>query len=411
MYPHLFLFRTVMNYQLSRRYFLRSSVAIALSQLLSGCGGEEAVSQVLFLENSIPPQSIRGFSKSLTKDRKIKFKPQTQIPQIFDSLVALKQLKKPESPAPTILDQIFNQIFPKSEIYPNLTSLGDVWLSTAIKQNLIQPLSGKSLLNWQKLPLSWQKLVQRNAQGYLADDGAIYAAPYRWGSTVIAYRSDKLAAQDITIKDWQDLWLPELRDRISLLDSPREVIGLTLKKLGQSYNLENLATVANLEAELLALHQQTKLYSSDHYLEPLVLGDTWAAVAWSTDVLPLLKRYPEIKFVIPQSGASLWADLWVKPQVPEALLAVNSNDQFKIVEEWINYCWQPQTAKQISLFTDGISPILTTLPSQEIPKDLQDNVFLNSAVLNSDQSEFLLPLKLETEQQYQDLWLKVRQSG
>jgi putative spermidine/putrescine transport system substrate-binding protein len=404
-----------MNYQLSRRYFLRSSVALALSQLLSGCGGEGSISQVLFLENSIPPQSIRDFSKSLTKNRKIEFKPQTQIPQIFDSLVALKQLKKPESQTPKILNELFNQIFPKSGVYPNLTSLGDAWLSTAIKQNLVQPLSRKSLPNWQKLPISWQKLVQRNAQGDLADDGAIYAAPYRWGSTVIAYRSDKLAAKDLTIKDWQDLWRPELRDRISLLDSPREVIGLTLKKLGQSYNLNNLDGVENLktklEAELLALHQQTKLYSSDHYLEPLVIGDTWAAVAWSTDILPLLKRYPELKFVIPESGASIWADLWVKPQLPEALSNKDNNEQFETVEAWIDYCWQPQTAKQISLFTDGISPMLATLPSQELPQDLQDNVFLNSAVLNSDRSEFLLPLKPETDQQYQDLWLKVRQSG
>jgi putative spermidine/putrescine transport system substrate-binding protein len=404
-----------MNYQLSRRYFLRSSVAIALSQSLSGCGGEEAISQVLFLENSIPPQSIRDFSKSLTKNRKIEFKPQTQITQIFDSLVTLKQLKKPESQTPNIFNQLFNQLFPKSEVYPNLTSLGDVWLSTAIKQNLIQPLSRKSLLNWQKLPVSWQKLVQRNPQGDLADDGAIYAAPYRWGSTVIAYRRDKLAPLDLTIRDWQDLWLPELRDRISLLDSPREVIGLTLKKLGQSYNLNNLDGVKDLktklEAELLALHQQTKLYSSDHYLEPLVLGDTWAAVAWSTDILPLLKRYPEIKFVIPQSGASIWADLWVKPQLPKALLTKGSNDQFQTAEAWIDYCWQPQTAKQISLFTDGISPMLATLPPEDLPQDLKDNVFLNSAILNSDQSEFLLPLKPETEQQYQDLWLKVRKSG
>jgi putative spermidine/putrescine transport system substrate-binding protein len=293
--------------------------------------------------------------------------------------------------------------------------LGDAWLSTAIKQNLIQPLSSKSWSNWHKLPKSWQKLVRRNAQGDLVDDGAVYGAPYRWGSTVIAYRRDKLESINITIKDWQDLWLPELSDRISLLDSPREVIGLTLKKLGQSYNLNNLAAVSNLttklEAELLALQQQAKLYSSDHYLEPLILGDTWAAVAWSTDILPLLKTYPEIEFVIPQSGTSLWADLWVKPQLPKALLTSDSAEQFEVVEKWIDYCWQPKTAKQISLFTDGISPILATLPRQQIPQDLQDNVLVNSAILNSDKSEFLLPLKPETEQQYQDLWLKVRQSN
>jgi putative spermidine/putrescine transport system substrate-binding protein len=396
-----------MNYHLSRRCFLRSSAAMALSQLLIGCGGEEAISQVLFLENSIPAQSIRDFRKSLTQNKKIEFKPQTQILQIFDSLSALQHYKKPDRKIKSAIDKLFNQ----AEIYPSLTTLGDAWLSRAIKQNLIQPLPTKSLLNWQKMPVTWQKLVQRNSQGDLADDGAIYGAPYRWGSTVIAYRRDKLESLNITIKDWQDLWLPELRDRISLLDSPREVIGLTLKKLGQSYNLNNLDIVSNLKTELLALQKQAKLYSSDHYLEPLILGDTWAAVAWSTDVLPLLKRYPEIKFVIPQSGTSRWADLWVKPQLPKALLAKNSADLSETVEKWIDYCWQPLTAKQISLFTDGISPILATLPLQEIPQDLQDNVFVNSPVLNSDKSEFILPLKPETEQQYWDLWLKVRQSS
>jgi putative spermidine/putrescine transport system substrate-binding protein len=395
-----------MNHQLSRRYFLRSSAALALSQLLSGCGGDQAMVQILLLENSIPLQSIRDFRKSLSQNQKIEFKPQTQISQIFNSLYTLQSYKKPDQTIKNALDKILNKV----EVYPSLTTLGDVWLSTAIKQNLIKPLSSKSLPNWQKLPKTWQKLVQRNAQGDLADDGAIYGAPYRWGSTVIAYQRDKLKSLDITIKDWQDLWLPELRDRISLLDSPREVIGLTLKKLGQSYNLDNLDVVPNLKTELLALQQQAKLYSSDHYLEPLVIGDTWAAVAWSTDILPLLKRYPEIEFVIPESGTSLWADLWVKPQLPQALLTSDRQEQLKIVSEWIDYCWQPQTAKQISLFTDGISPILVTLPRQEIPQDLQDNVFVNSAILNSDKSEFLLPLKPEAEQQYRDLWLKVRKS-
>ncbi|MGB5631667.1 MAG: extracellular solute-binding protein, partial [Waterburya sp.] len=287
-------------------------------------------------------------------------------------------------------------------------TLGDVWLGTAIQQNLIKPLSVKNLNNWQELPASWQKLVQRDRQGNLTPDGEIYAAPYRWGSTVIAYRSDKLEKLDLIPTDWQDLWQPELRDRISLLNSPREVIGLTLKKLGKSYNTNNLDSVTDLESELLALHKQAKLYSSDRYLEPLILGDTWAAVAWSTDILPVLKRYPEIKFIIPQSGTSLWADLWVKPQSSPASLVANREGNPTVIESWIDYCWQPQAAKQISLFTDGISPILSAIESAEIPPDLKQNVFLNSAILNSDKSEFLLPLTAETEQQYRDLWLKIR---
>ena len=392
-----------MNYQLSRRYFLRSIAALGLSQLLGGCNRGTTNAQILFLENSIPPQLVEDFRKSQAQG-KIDFKPQAYISQIYDSLFSIQQSKKQEGEVSTS-EKIFN----KSQIKPSLATLGDTWLSMAIAQNLIQPLAIESLANWQKLPVSWQKLVRRNSQGDLANDGAIYGAPYRWGGTLIAYRRDKLDSSNIKIEDWHDLWQPELRDRISLLDSPREVIGLTLKKLGESYNTDDLDAVGSLETELEALHQQTKLYSSDHYLEPLVLGDTWAAVAWSADILPLLKRYPNIEFVVPQSGTSLWADLWVKPRLTEAESA--EDEEINTIEEWINYCWQPQAASLISLFTPGISPIFRTSSTSNIPESLQDNVLINSPVLNSDKSEFLSPLKPETERQYRDLWLKIRQSS
>lgn len=389
-----------MNYH-SRRHFIQLSVAIASTQLLGGCSNAGNF-QILFLENSIPRQSIRDFHQVYGKPQQVKFKPETQLSQIFEFLVKLSSQKKTQSKS----ENGFAKILGKSEIYPNLTTLGDSWLGLAIAKNLVRPLSIKEIANWQKLPAAWQQLVRRNSQGYLDNEGKIYGAPYRWGSTVIAYNRDKLDELGITLTDWQDLWQPELRDRISLLDSPREVIGLTLKKLGRSYNSQDL-DLPSLETELLALHRQAKLYSSNHYLEPLILGDTWAAVAWSADILPLLKRYPELSFIIPQSGTSLWADLWVKPQFQTT---AEGEDSTTVIEEWINYCWQPQAAKQISLFTNGISPILAALKPDELPPDLQDNLFLNSEVLNSPKSEFLLPLPADTERQYQDLWLKIRQS-
>jgi putative spermidine/putrescine transport system substrate-binding protein len=144
-----------------------------------------------------------------------------------------------------------------------------------------------------------------------------------------------------TPRDWNDLWREEVRDRISLLDQPREVIGLTLKKLGHSYNTENLEKVPDLKKELDALNRQAKFYSSDTYLEPLILGDTWLAVGWSTDVLPILQRYQQIAAVIPQSGTALWANLWVQP--------ARDVRSAPLDHQWIDFCWQPQIAQQISL--------------------------------------------------------------
>lgn len=42
------------------------------------------------------------------------------------------------------------------------------------------------------------------------------------------------------IQDWSDLWRPELAGKISMIDSPREIVGAVLKCMGASYNTTNI---------------------------------------------------------------------------------------------------------------------------------------------------------------------------
>ena len=384
----------------SRRSFFTITTAIILTQLISGCSNPTNILKILLLEDSIPPQLINDFRQTVLPGKEATFQLETQLQTIFN---LLEKWQNPQHSEKT--NNFLTKIFKQSLDDANLATLGDSWLLQAIQQELIQPLEISNLENWSKLPVSWQKLVRRDRQGKLADNGDIWGAPYRWGSIVIAYRQDKLSQIPT---DWQDLWRSELRGRISLLDSPRETIGLTLKKLGHYYNTEDLSTITDLEAELLALDRQVKFYSSDKYLQPLILGDTWVAVGWSTDILPITKRYSNIKFVVPQSGTSLWTDLWVQPLLPKTN---SSSEVSTLVQKWIDFCWQPIPAQQISLFTDGISPMLWQLEPEELPKNLQNNRFLSSEALVDEKSEFLLPLDTTTNQQYQSLWLKIRQAN
>ena len=215
---------------------------------------------------------------------------------------------------------------------------------------------------------------------------------------MIAYRSDRL---DFTPTDWQDLWRQDLQERISLLDQPREVIGLTLKKQGYSYNTEDLSTINNLKTELLKLQKQVKFYASTNYLQPLILGDTWVAVGWSTDILPLVERYPNIQAVIPQSGTAIWADLWVKPK---SATANNTN----LAQKWIDFCWQPQSVNKISLFTDAVSPLILSMKPEELLVNIRNNPLrlVNQEIMNN--SEFIQILPEVSQQQYISLWTEIR---
>ncbi|WP_072620524.1 substrate-binding domain-containing protein [Spirulina major] len=382
----------------SRRSFLWGSGAVALAPLLGGCQARPGALQVRALNQSIPPQVIREFRQAIAQDA-IALQPEATL---ADLLALLQRWQTETEPVSDRWDWLpfVNRGTPA---IAELVTLGDAWLATAIRAGLIQPLDLTTVPSWAQLPPRWQGLVRRDREGFVSQDSAapLWGAPYRWGTTMIVYHHDVFKHQGLAPPtDWADLWRPELRDRISAIDQPREIIGLTLKKLGASYNTWNLTPLLpSLAAELNSLAPQIRYYSNNKYLHPLAIKETWLAVGWSTDIIPALTNYPQLRAIIPTSGTALWSDLWVQPATatPTALS-----------QRWLDFCWQMRSAQNISLFTDGLSPILSTLPLDQWPKDLQNaSPFIPNAEL-FNRSEFLQPLPISTQLQYDTLWRKLR---
>lgn len=382
---------------MDRRSFLVGTGTLAISQLLAGCDRQEQRLRVQLLKGSIPAQVVREFRTVLKQPTKLDFVPTEQLQNLFKQLQSWQQKTKKvqdwRSRLPIPLIQSQNSLIP-----PDLLTLGDYWLAAAIEQKLIQPLNLDQLQQWSNLPTRWQELVRRNQQGQLDPKGEVWAAPYRWGYTVIAYNQEKFKSLGWTPRDWGDLWREELRDRISLPNHPREVIGLTLKKLGKSYNTQNLNSVPELEQQLNSLHQQVKFYSSDTYLQPLILEDTWLAVGWSNDVLPIIQTHQQLAAVIPLSGTALWADLWVRP--------TSENSTTALDQQWIDFCWLPQIAQQISILGKTNSPIPVQINPEYVQTKLRNVLLADPQIFH--RSDFLLPLSQATTQQYQYLWQQLR---
>lgn len=371
---------------MDRRFFLQTLGAVTLNQVLSACQqNNRDVLEVHFLQKTLPPQLIGKFRSRSPASLQITLQSSPQA--IFS------QLEKWHKATQTQPQKSSAASVPSTLPPPRLASLGDYWLTQAIQNNLIQPIEVKKLKRWSALDAQWQQLARRDRNGNPATTGEIWGAPYRWGATLIAYRPDKFKELGWEPTDWSDLWRPELQGRISLLNQPREVIGLTLKKLKQSYNLDNLEVISELPGELERLDKQVLFYDSTHYLEPLILEDTWAAVGWSSDILPTLAREPDLKAVFPISGTALWADLWVQPQT----------SQPEVAHQWINFWWEAAIANNLSEFTTAISPAL----SQPLTKKSQSQLLV-AYPDRYKRSEFLSPLSPTTLEQYQKLWQTMR---
>ncbi|MEM7726641.1 MAG: extracellular solute-binding protein [Cyanobacteria bacterium P01_A01_bin.45] len=370
----------------------------------------------MLLKDSIPGQIVGTFSQFVKKPVELKFFPVQQISSLFNKLQSWEDPKNTQE-EPNPISRLFSWLpfFKSDPTIPDLVTLGDYWMKDAIEQKLIQPVDNISQVShWKTLDSKWKQLVKRNDKGEINQQGKIWGAPYRWGSTVIIYRKDKFKELGWTPQDWSDLFKPELRSRISVLDQPRETIGLVLKKLGKSYNTENLDAVPQLESELRALGKQIKFYSSNRYIEPLLIGDTWLAVGWSNDILSIISRYPQLGIAIPSSGTALWTDVWVRP-VKKGKIKESTDKSSQVQDnkdelfyKWINFCWEPSASKQIALITKANSPIVSDVSAEDISEPLQKVLQGNSEIL--DKSEFLQPLSEQVSQKYDSLFAVMKES-
>jgi putative spermidine/putrescine transport system substrate-binding protein len=319
------------------------------------------------------------------------------------------ELKTENTPQKIWLELQKNSGANDREKLPHVISLGDSWLWSAVKQNYLQPLPPKLLAQvpqWQFLDRRWQKLAMADS----SSPETVWGIPYRWGSTVITYRSDKLEKfTDSRLKNplaWADLWRPELRGKLVLPDDAREVIGLVLKKQGFSYNspLPKGPQREKLVKDLQQLHQQVLFYSSEHGLQAMLSDDAWVTVTWSNDAHRVLRQYPNVKAVVPQEGTSLWADLWVLPKGADA----NPDGNYlNVASQWMNFCLGDQAAMQLAALGDAMptsSRILSQLPDRLKQDPLK---VMPSAIW--DQSEILYPLSPEITAEYQQLWQQIRQ--
>ena len=168
------------------------------------------------------------------------------------------------------------------------------------------------------------------------DPGNQYTVPYFWGTTGIGVNTRYVKEPYDT---WGILWDPKYSGRIAMLNDPREVFAVALKRMGASINSRDLA---ELEAARDLLAQQKPLvltYDSDNTKNLLVSEEVWLAHGYSGDVLMAAEENPDIVYVVPKEGAALWMDVMAIPKG-----ARNVEGALKL----INFLLRPDIAARLS---------------------------------------------------------------
>jgi spermidine/putrescine transport system permease protein len=261
----------------------------------------------------------------------------------------------------------------------------DYSLQVLIAQGLLQPLDRTALRHAGNIdPLFLDRPF---------DPGNRFSMPYFWGTTGIAYHRRRVTGP---VDSWGALWDPRYRSRLLMLDDPREAFMAALKWQGHSLNTTDPALLAEARDRLIAQKPLVRAYNSTNFEDVLLSGDAWLAQAWNGQIAKAMDQDPDLAYVIPREGGTLFIDnLAIPVGAREAALA----------HAFIDFTMEPDIAAEICRTMRYSSPNQAAWPL--LPADLRNNpaVFPPREVL--DRLETVLDVG-EATVLFDRLWTEVK---
>jgi spermidine/putrescine transport system permease protein len=141
------------------------------------------------------------------------------------------------------------------------------------------------------------------------DPGNRHSIPYVWGTAGIGYRRSRTGSVD----SWAAMWDPRFKGRILMLDDARESLGAALRWKGYSLNTTARGPLRMAQRLLIEQKPLVRTYNTSNYEDILLSGDVWLAHGWSGQFAKAMDADPDIDYVIPREGSSLFLDNLVIP--------------------------------------------------------------------------------------------------
>lgn len=178
---------------------------------------------------------------------------------------------------------------------------------------MIEKMKEEDLL----LPIDQSKLPNlQNIDPYFLDlpfdPGNQYSIPYFWGTVGIAFNPTLLDGQ--TFESWDELWSPELKQEVILVDGAREVMGMGLNTLGYSLNSTEETELRAATDRLKEMGPNVKAIIGDEIVETMRRGEAAIALVWSGQAADIMYVNEDIDYSVPEEGSNLWFDNMIIPK-------------------------------------------------------------------------------------------------
>lgn len=216
-----------------------------------------------------------------------------------------------------------------------------------IAGGLVAPLAKQYLTNFGNLAPTFVSPVY--------DPDNTHSIAYQWGTTGYAYRTDKIPSPP---DSWSIFHDKTYKGKMTQMDDMRDVIGSWLRYRGHSLNSVVETELQQAKADALEAKKYLKAYISAPVKGQLISGDVWVAQLWNGDTQQAKAEQPNIGYILPKEGCTIWAD---------SLMIPKSAPHKRAAHEFINYVLRPDVGAAISTFTGYGSPNQAAMATMENP--------------------------------------------
>ncbi len=207
-------------------------------------------------------------------------------------------------------------------------------------------------------------------------DGIVYAVPKNWGTTGIAFNSDKTGGVVDSWKTFFDGARDQFDNRVMVHDYQLTTIGNALVYHGFSFNSVDPEELAQAEKLLIDVKPHLYAISSD-YQPAMRNGDAWLTMCWTGDGKQMNVDMPEIGFALGKEGGEIWSDYYAIPKG-----APHKDAAYAL----INYLLEPEVNAR-EVLAHGY-PVADRRTNALLPEELLNDPILYPAAEALDVLEF-----------------------
>ncbi|MSR98373.1 spermidine/putrescine ABC transporter substrate-binding protein [Arthrobacter sp. BL-252-APC-1A] len=341
------MLRSIVNAQLSRRKLLMGAGGLSVAGMLAACGTGGGTSGGSSSKPS-PAADVSDTDKIVNWANWTLYLDYDDSTRKYPSLEAFSEATGIKANYSEDVDgndsyfgKVQGQLSAGQDIGQDIITLTDWMAGRMIRLGYTQEL------NLDNIPNS--KNLLTGLQNVDFDPGRKHSLTWQSGFGGIVWNKEAFPKG---LKSVSDLWQPELKGRVEVLDEMLDTMGLLMMDQGVDitgdWGEDEFENALDVLSKQIA-DGQIRQVKGNSYKEDLISGDALAVIGWSGDITQLnFEEGDKWEFALPEAGGTLWSDNLLVP-----IGATHKSNAEKLMD----YYYDPVNAATVAAYVNYICPV------------------------------------------------------